>query len=180
MSLQIPDDRTPDGKPESEQPQWRRDFPIDWPEDNYISRRDFTRFLVLTSFAFAVGQTWILAMGSMGRGEDRQGRELVASVDDIPEGGAKTFTIKGTKEPFLLVRMSENTFVAYGQKCTHLSCPLIPQPEMGRLYCPCHEGAFDLQTGHPMMGPPRRPLPRVRLEISGNKVYATGVEDHRL
>ena len=50
----------PDGLPESEQPAWRRDFPIDWPQDHYVARRDFTKFLVLTSLAFAVGQCWIV------------------------------------------------------------------------------------------------------------------------
>ena len=51
----------PDGRPEADQPRWRQDFPIDWPQDEYIARRDFTKFMVLTSFAFAVGQLWILA-----------------------------------------------------------------------------------------------------------------------
>ena len=39
----------PDGKPMGRQPAWRQDFPIDVPQDNYIARRDFTKFLVLTS-----------------------------------------------------------------------------------------------------------------------------------
>src|SRR5205823_4088402 len=38
----------PDGKPDDQQPAWRRDFPIDWPQDHYVSRRDFTKFMVLT------------------------------------------------------------------------------------------------------------------------------------
>ncbi len=49
----------PDGRPESEQPDWRRDFPIDVPEDDYVARRDFTKFMGLTSLAFVVGQFWI-------------------------------------------------------------------------------------------------------------------------
>ena len=49
----------PDGRPYHDQPQWRNDFPIDWPQDELVARRDFTKFLVLTSFAFAVGQVWI-------------------------------------------------------------------------------------------------------------------------
>ena len=34
----------PDGAPYSEQPQWRNDFPIDWPQDELVARRDFTKF----------------------------------------------------------------------------------------------------------------------------------------
>ena len=51
----------PDGRPDSAQPAWRGDFPVDWPADQYVARRDFTRFLVLTSLAFTVGQWWIAA-----------------------------------------------------------------------------------------------------------------------
>ena len=50
----------PDGRPLEQQPQWRQDFPIDWPQDHYVARRDFTKFMVLTSFAFVVGQCWIV------------------------------------------------------------------------------------------------------------------------
>ena len=47
--------------------------------------------------------------------------------------------------------------VAFSQQCTHLSCAVVPQPEQNRLFCPCHEGAFDLQSGRPIAGPPNRP-----------------------
>jgi Rieske Fe-S protein len=44
------------------------------------------------------------------------------------------------------------------------------------MYCPCHEGTFDLATGRPVAGPPRRPLPRVRLEVRGDEIFASGLE----
>ena len=50
----------PDGRPAKDQPAWRRDFPLDWPEDEYRSRREFVAFLMLTSAAFVAGQFWIL------------------------------------------------------------------------------------------------------------------------
>ena len=50
----------PDGRPAKDQPAWRRDFPLDWPEDEYRSRREFVAFLMLTSAAFVTGQSWIL------------------------------------------------------------------------------------------------------------------------
>ena len=58
--------------------------------------------------------------------------------------------------------------VAFSQQCTHLSCAVIPQPEHNRLFCPCHEGAFDLQSGRPIAGPPNRPLTRVLLDVRGD------------
>jgi hypothetical protein len=48
----------PDGRPARDQPVWRKDFPLDWPEDEYRSRREFVAFLMLTSAAFVAGQLW--------------------------------------------------------------------------------------------------------------------------
>ncbi len=166
----------PDGRSESEQPRWRQDFPIDWPQDEYVARRDFTKFLVLTSLAFTVGQFWILVQNFFRRRRGVPPIHQIAQLDKIPVGGSLVFEYPEKHNPCVLVRLDEATLVAYDQKCTHLSCPVIPQPEAGRLHCPCHEGAFDLVTGRPLAGPPRRPLPRIHLEIRNGKVYATGME----
>ena len=50
----------PDGQPAEEQPVWRQEYPIDWPAAEYVTRREFTRLLLVTSFAFVVGQAWIV------------------------------------------------------------------------------------------------------------------------
>ena len=65
------------------------------------------------------------------------------------------------------------SFVAYSQKCTHLSCAVYYQPERERLYCPCHEGVFDPVTGEPVAGPPQRRLAD-RPAQDGDTLYAVG------
>ena len=87
------------------------------------------------------------------------------------------FTYPDEREPCLLVRVTTSEFVAFSQKCTHLSCAVIPRPDEGSFYCPCHEGRFDLRTGAPTAGPPRRPLTRIVLDIRGGDIYAVGVEE---
>lgn len=166
----------PDGRPEESQPQWRKDFPIDWPQDEYLARRDFTKFLVLTSFAFAVGQFWIVAQNLLRQRKGRPPIRRVASLDEIPPGGAKVFSYPEAHDDCILVRRRSGELVAYSQKCTHLACAVQPDPASDRLHCPCHEGWFDLATGAPVAGPPKRPLPRIRLEVRRGQVYATGVE----
>jgi Rieske Fe-S protein len=177
----------PDGRPLAEQPRWRQDFPIDWPQDEYVSRRDLVKFVALTSLAFTAGQFW-LVVESLLRGPS--GASLpavaVARVDELPIGGAKVFAYPEGSTPRLLVRTGEQSFVAYDQQCTHLLCPIVParRAEMStastggglQLHCPCHNGWFDIATGQPLAGPPRRPLARVTLEVRGGVVYATGVE----
>ena len=170
----------PDFSPADAQPAWRQDFPIDWPQDLYVERRDFMKFLVLTSGAFAVGQVWIGVQNWFRR---RGGQPLIqrlASVDDLAVGGALMFTYPHEHEPCLLVRVSTSEFVAFSQKCTHLSCAVIPKPAEGSFYCPCHEGRFDLRTGVPTAGPPRRPLTRIVLDIRGRDIYAVAREERTI
>jgi Rieske Fe-S protein len=166
-----PDWRSPD-----EQPAWRKDFPIDWPQDHYVARRDFAKFLVLTSLAFATGQLWIGAQNLWRRSRGRPEIRKVASLANLPVGSAATFAYPGEHDMCILVRPEQDVLVAYSQKCTHLSCAVIPKPEKGIIYCPCHNGIFDLKTGGVLAGPPPRPLPRILLEVRGDDVYATGVE----
>lgn len=166
----------PDGQPYHDQPQWRNDFPIDWPQDELVARRDFTKFLVLTSFAFAVGQVWIAVENIARRRRGQPPIRMIAKLDAIPVGGALTFAYPEPHDDCILVRTAQQRFVAYSQKCTHLSCAVTPRPNENRLYCPCHHGSFDLATGAPTAGPPRRPLPRIKLEIRDGAIYATGVE----
>jgi Rieske Fe-S protein len=182
----------PDGRPPSEQPAWRQEFPVDVPQDNYVSRRAFTKFLGLTSLAFVVGQFWILVQSWFrGRKEKPESRRI-ARLGDIPVGGSVTFFYPDESESCLLLRLPPgrqggheeddvvladgSRLAAFNQKCTHLSCAVVPELSTGCLHCPCHRGYFDAATGRPKAGPPRRPLPRVRLEIRRDDIYATGVE----
>jgi len=163
-------------RPESDQPRWRRDFPVDWPQDQYVARREFTKFLVLTSFAFVVGQFWILGKRWLGRGRRFERREI-ARVSEMSPGAFRVFHYPSATEPRLLVRLPDGRFVAYAQRCTHLSCPVIPEVAKGVFHCPCHAGSFDLSTGRVLAGPPRRPLPVVKLEVAGDRIYAVGIEE---
>src|SRR5262245_64602398 len=104
---------TPDQRLPGEQPRWRQDFPIAWPQDHFVSRRDFTRFMVLTSFAFVVGQFWILARNFLRRRRGEWPLLQIATVDQLPVGGAKTFAYPAPPDSCVLVRPNENTFVAF-------------------------------------------------------------------
>jgi nitrite reductase/ring-hydroxylating ferredoxin subunit len=178
MALPDNEERTkmPDGRPLEEQPRWRQDFPIDRPQDAYIARRDFTKFLALTSLAFVAGQFWIGIQNILRKRQGQPPVQQIAMVDQIPVGGVLTFNYPAEHDGCLLMRRDEQTFVAYSQKCTHLSCAVVPEMEHGCLSCPCHEGCFDMATGRPISGPPRRPLPSIKLEVHNGTVYATGIE----
>ena len=138
----------PDFRPSDQQPEWRQDFPIDWPQDLYVERRDFLKFLVLTSGAFTAGHAWIAAQNWYRRHSGEPPMQRVAAIDDVPVGGSLAFTYPDEHEPCLLVRLTVTEFVAFNQKCTHLSCAVVPRPDEGRFFCPCHEGHFDRMPQH--------------------------------
>src|SRR6478735_7420382 len=111
----------PDGRPLSEQPRWCRDFPTDVPEDQALARREFTKFLVLTSGAFAAGQCWIGVM-SLLRDDSPPPERRLAAERDVPPGGVVEFRYPTEDDPCLLIRLRDGRLVAYGQQCSHLSC----------------------------------------------------------
>jgi nitrite reductase/ring-hydroxylating ferredoxin subunit len=173
-----PSPRFPDGKPAEDQPAWRGDFPIDLPEDHYVARRDYTKFMILTSLAFVVGQFWIAVKSTL---RHRRGKSpatvRIARLDDVPIGGARAFDYPGPGHACLFLRPDDQTIVAYSQECSHLSCAVVPRVEQGELHCPCHVGVFDLATGKPIAGPPRRPLNKITLTVLDGEVFATGIEE---
>jgi Rieske Fe-S protein len=155
---------------------WHEEFPIDAAEQGHVERRQFGKFLVLASGAMFAGQIWLLAKSWLSRASDIiYPRKPVALTSDIPVGGTRIFHYPEARDNCLLVRIDEKRFVAYSQKCTHLSCAVIYSAEEKRLECPCHEGYFSLDDGHVTQGPPPRPLPKIALEIEDGRIIATGI-----
>jgi nitrite reductase/ring-hydroxylating ferredoxin subunit len=174
--LELPLSPPPAGQPPCAEAGWRADFPIDWPQDHFVARRDFTKLLTLTSVPFALMQLGLAVSNWLRRSRGRPPVHAVARLEDVPVGGSVGFSYPTGGDPCLLVRPDERTVLAYSQKCTHLGCPVAPEVGQGRLYCPCHHASFDLATGRPLAGPPRRPLPRIALENRKGVLYAVGVE----
>jgi arsenite oxidase small subunit len=165
---------------EKEPEKWREDFPVQSERDDHITRRDFTRFLLLISAGFATGNGIILGKAMM-RKEPEFSPLEIATDDELQPGAVKAFNYPDTKSPSLLIRRLDGQYVAYSSKCTHLACPVAYSPgDNGageKLECHCHQGEFDIATGKGTAGPPRelRPLPRVDLEIRDGKIFAIGI-----
>jgi nitrite reductase/ring-hydroxylating ferredoxin subunit len=159
----------------SSAPLWQDEFSVYAADERYVSRRQFTKFLTLTSFAMLVGNLWILVR-SWFRREPVYQAQVIAAVDELPVGGVKTFSFPGPQDPCILVRTGPEAFVAYSQKCTHLSCAVYYARQENRLECPCHQGFFSIADGAVLQGPPQRPLPRVVLERQGSELVAVRME----
>lgn len=173
---QFPTHQHPDGQPADMQPRWRQDFPIETAQDEYVSRRDFAKFLVLTSGAMAVGQVCLVGQHMAHQSLAKPQAMPIVRADELAAGQVVGFEYPQAGDPCLLGRMEDGQYIAFGQKCTHLSCAVTPDLANNRFLCPCHKGCFDASTGRPLSGPPRRPLPRITLEVRDGVIYATGVE----
>lgn len=162
----------------STKPLWTEEFSVHASEDSYVLRRQFTKFLVLTSVGMAAGNGWIW-MRSLFAAPAPGGpavETVIANLADVPVGGVKLFHYPTAQDPAILVRKPDGAVAAFSQKCTHLSCAVYYSAEHNRLECPCHEGYFSIDTGRVLQGPPPRPLPRIRLEERNGAIVATGVE----
>lgn len=152
---------------------WRAEFPYHWDADDLVSRRELLQFSVFASGALFVS-TAVLAVLSLIKRLGGNETQVIARVADVPEGSAVYFNYPAADDQAMLVHLPGGQFVAYEQKCTHLSCSVYYQPERGRLYCPCHEGIFDPATGTPIAGPPQRRLEQIALRQQDDTLYAVG------
>jgi nitrite reductase/ring-hydroxylating ferredoxin subunit len=162
----------------SKKPLWTEEFSVHAADDRYVLRRQFTKFLTLTSFGMLVGNGWIYVkslLDARTRGAALP-RAVIASSAEVPVGGVKLFRYPTPQDPCILVRSAGAQLVAYSQKCTHLSCAVVYSSENHRLECPCHQGYFSIQTGRVLQGPPPRPLPRIVIEERDGQIFATGIQ----
>ncbi len=156
-------------------PLWREEFSVFKNDERYVSRRQLTKFLTLTSMAMFAGNIWILIRAKLQGKAPALPSVPVARVGEIPVGGVKLFQYPRPGEQCILVRTSEDSYVAYSQKCTHLSCSVFYSQESHDLVCPCHEGHFSIRDGSVLQGPPTRPLPAVTIERRHDELIAIGM-----
>ena len=57
----------------------------------------------------------------------------------------------------VIVLQAEEQLCAFSAKCTHEGCTITYLPGQSVMWCPCHDGRFDL-AGRVLSGPPPRPL----------------------
>ena len=102
-----------------------------------------------------------------------KGAVLAGRVSHLPPGSGVVFPL-GTK-PAILVHTPDDKWRAFSARCTHLSCTVRYREDIGMIFCPCHDGRFDL-TGKNVGGPPPRPLPEHTVVVKGDEVYVAEVE----
>lgn len=92
----------------------------------------------------------------------------IGPVDSLPVGQAQL--VRHGREPIIVLRPDEETFIGLAGVCTHMRCVLAWDSGQGNLICPCHEGAFDV-NGNVISGPAARGLGHYRVETRLGEIY---------
>jgi nitrite reductase/ring-hydroxylating ferredoxin subunit len=150
---------------------WRDEFPYHWDADEQVTRRELLQLAVYASGALFLGTAVLAALGWLRRAP-RTPALPIARAEEVSEGQAVYFHYPGPDDQAMLLHLPGGRFVAYSQKCTHLSCAVYYQADRARLFCPCHDGVYDPESGEPVAGPPQRSLPRIALRQQGSQIYA--------
>ena len=96
----------------SEVPLWRDEITIDAADERYVTRRQFTKFLVLTSFGIFVGQLWILARSLFARAGAAPAPIVIGRAGDLAVGSTRVFHFPSASDPCLLIRTGAERYVA--------------------------------------------------------------------
>lgn len=154
---------------------YQADFPYDREEEAQVTRREFCNFLGLTSAALFLGAGGFAVKAALdARKSDSSSAVPITGAESLAPNSSLNFNYPNAQDSAILIRTSDGAYHAYGQKCTHLSCPVYYSRDHQRLECPCHEGAFDAATGNVLYGPPPRPLDVIEIELRGGQVWAKG------
>ena len=157
------------------EPLWREEFSVYAAEERYVSRRQFGKFLVLTSLGMFAGNLldpgpslWRAEPRAAGRARSRgcaRNRRWAAS---------RLFLSRRRDDPCILVRRPRTLSSPTARSARTSRAPSTTRPTAPPRV-PCHEGYFSVEDGRVLQGPPPRPLPRILLEQRGDAL-AGGVD----
>lgn len=138
------------------------------------TRRNFVNWLMGTSAgAFIVSVLYPVARYLV---PPPTGESAAASVtlpikaDDVKPNTGQIF--KFGSKPAIIVRTAAGELRAFTAVCTHLNCTVQYRPDLGQIWCACHNGHFDL-NGHNVSGPPPRPLDAYVVNVRGTQIVVS-------
>ncbi len=142
-----------------------------------ITRRKLTEILmglVAVFFAGGVLATILKYLWPESADKGASSEVKIADVDEVQVGSAKKFMFNGKASVLL---KTPGGFRAFGAVCTHLGCVAYWKPDENLIFCPCHLGKFDPNTGAVISGPPPSPLPAIDIAVREGAVYALKWKD---
>lgn len=94
----------------------------------------------------------------------------VAKVSELAPNTSKVFKFGST--PGILINTMEGELRAFIAICTHLTCTVVYEADSEILFCPCHNGRFDI-NGNVISGPPPAPLEALDVKTLGEDIIVS-------
>jgi cytochrome b6-f complex iron-sulfur subunit len=89
---------------------------------------------------------------------------------DLAAESQKAKTFKFGRSIGIIVLTDSGELKALSASCTHLDCTVQHRPDLGILWCACHNGRYDLD-GKNISGPPPRPLEKYAVNEVGEDIF---------
>ncbi len=93
---------------------------------------------------------------------------LAARVSEIKPNQGKIFRFGN--RPGLLIESAAGEYCAMSAVCTHLGCTVQYRSDISQVWCPCHNGMYDIH-GRNISGPPPRPLEALDVQVRGDEIF---------
>ena len=92
-----------------------------------------------------------------------------AEIESDPKK-AKTF--KFGRSLGIIAVTETGSLTALAATCTHLDCTVQHRPDLGIIWCSCHNGRYDM-NGRNISGPPPRPLEQFTVNEVGDDIFVS-------
>jgi cytochrome b6-f complex iron-sulfur subunit len=79
-------------------------------------------------------------------------------------------------KPGLLIEESPGKYTAMVAVCTHLGCTVQYRSDHHDVWCPCHNGVYDIH-GRNISGPPPKPLQQLDVQVRGDQIFVRRKEE---
>ena len=137
-----------------------------------LSRRSFLDWFLGTSLGallVAIGYPILRFISPPAIPEAVTDRVLAGTVAELAKSHWKIF--KFGNLPGILIEVEPGSLRAFSATCTHLDCTVLYREDVHRIWCACHNGFYDAQSGRNVEGPPPRPLTPYTVRIEGDDIY---------
>ncbi len=91
---------------------------------------------------------------------------------DIEADPKKAKTFKFGRSMGIILATETGELKALAATCTHLDCTVQHRPDLGIIWCSCHNGRYDLD-GKNISGPPPRPLEQYVVNEVGEDIFVS-------
>ncbi len=95
--------------------------------------------------------------------------------EEIASDPKKAKNFKFGRSLGIIILTETGDLKALAATCTHLDCTVQHRPDLGIIWCSCHNGRYDL-NGKNISGPPPRPLEKYVVNEIGEDIFVSKEE----